>query len=71
MGIYGRSRGSLGVWWFLLLADLDGLLWVVVKISGIFLINFFWGNDANSSGMPFGHCLRHLFGWILVLGGLR
>ena len=47
LGIYGRSWGSFRVWRFLLLADLEGLLWVVMKISGIFLIIFFWGNDAS------------------------
>ena len=43
----------------------------LIEISGMFSIVFFWDPDAGSSGMPFGHCLRHLFGWIIVLGGLQ
>jgi hypothetical protein len=45
MGIYGRRRDSGGIFWVLSFTDLGGVLMWTLKVSGMFLLGFFWDSD--------------------------
>jgi hypothetical protein len=61
MGIYGSSRGSYEFRRFFVLTDLGGILMGGLKVSGMFLMRFFWCSGGVPvecpSGIAYGNFL--------------
>ena len=54
IGIYGRSRVSGGICRVFVPAGLDGLLMGFLKVSGMFLMRFFWCSGGVPAECPSG-----------------